>query len=554
MTVTTALSSAAERPVGRAAASLRSFGWLLGGLLLVGLVVRLAVLASPLGEIDGDEAVVGLMARHIAFLGDRPPFFYGQHYLGSLEAFTAAPLFRLFGASAAVLKLVPTLYSLGFLWLSVVLARRLFGDGPALLTGVYLAVPPAMWAVWSTKARGGYAELLFLGEALLLATLWAAQPAARRWVRAIQSLSWGLLAGLAFWTHLLAVVYLVPCVVYLALQRPPRRSLKTAHGEPDEPGAEARDAGDLALGLAGAAVGMAPLLLYNWTNHLATLAALLQPADIPLDPWAQLLRFFRVGVPVLAGLGQPTTSAAMFDLDWPTRPAGFLPAVVVLLVLLALVLVRQRRAVLGLVGAGRGHAPGPALLVLLALCVPPVVALSRFGFFVSEPRYALPLYAAFPLVASALWRLPRPLRLVATTALIGLNVFSLVSSDVRLWRPEGAVDSTTATRAALVQHLVRQDRHQMYTDYWIAYPVMFETGETVLAYVVSSGFNRYIPPADNVQRTPNAVWVFVAGSDGEAEFTDQMRRVGAEANVAEVSVYRVYADVTPIDSLRPSRS
>ena len=60
------------------------------GLVLVGLAFRLAVIASPLGEIDGDEAVVGLMARHIAFLGELPAFYWGQPYLGSLEAFSAA--------------------------------------------------------------------------------------------------------------------------------------------------------------------------------------------------------------------------------------------------------------------------------------------------------------------------------------------------------------------------------------------------------------------------------------------------------------------------------
>ena len=33
------------------------------------------------------------------------------------------------------------------------------------------------------------------------------------------------------------------------------------------------------------------------------------------------------------------------------------------------------------------------------------IAVTRFGFFVSEPRYALPLYSAVPLLAGALWRL-----------------------------------------------------------------------------------------------------------------------------------------------------
>src|SRR5438094_5968805 len=122
----------------------RAFALGLAVALLVGMALRLAVIASPLGALDGDEAVVGLMARHIAFLGDRPVFYYGQPYLGSLEAFAAAPLFRVFGSSTLLLKLVPTVFSLGFLVLSAVLARRLFGIGPALATAAYLAVPPSM--------------------------------------------------------------------------------------------------------------------------------------------------------------------------------------------------------------------------------------------------------------------------------------------------------------------------------------------------------------------------------------------------------------------------
>src|ERR671932_1172497 len=158
----------------------RAFQIGLLAMLLAGLVVRLAIMASPLGEIDGDEAVVGLMARHIAFLGERPVFYWGQPYLGSLEAFSAAPLFRVFDSSSLALKLVPTAYSLGFVWLSGLLARQLFGDGVGLATAAYLAIPPSMWAVWSTKARGGYAELLFLGEALLLVTLVLGELSSRR--------------------------------------------------------------------------------------------------------------------------------------------------------------------------------------------------------------------------------------------------------------------------------------------------------------------------------------------------------------------------------------
>src|SRR5438105_2160408 len=237
----------------------RAFGIGLIVALLVGLALRLAVIASPLGEIDGDEAVVGLMARHIAFLGDRPVFYYGQPYLGSLEAFSTAPFFRLFDSSTFVLKLVPTVYSLGFVGMSALLARRLFGNGPAMATAAYLALPPAMWAVWSTKARGGYAELLFLGEALLLATLVLA--GSRAWTIAA---FWGLLVGLSLWTHLLAVVYVLPALVYLILRRRKCWALK-----------------EIGVAALGVALGLAPLIFDNLAHGWPTLIALTQPPDLP---------------------------------------------------------------------------------------------------------------------------------------------------------------------------------------------------------------------------------------------------------------------------------
>ena len=502
--------------------------------LLAGLALRLAVIASPLGELDGDEAVVGLMARHIAFLGDRPVFYYGQPYLGSLEAFSAAPLFRLLGSSTVLLKLVPTAYSLGFLALSAVLARRLFDTGAALATAAYLAVPPSMWAVWSTKARGGYAELLFLGQALLLVTLALAHSPSRR-----LAFLWGILAGLAFWTHLLAVVYLLSAAIFLSLGRRARWS-----------------ASELGLAVTGAVLGMAPLIFDNFAHGFLTLAALLQPADLPLDQWAQSLRFFRVGVPVLLGLGQPTTSETMFDQDWLQRPAGHLWVVLLALLVLGAALAVHAPSLRRLVRCGASHLSEPALLLVVALAVPPVVALTRFGFFVSEPRYALPLYGAVPLLAGALWRIrvpwPGPTRGSVVAAVLTLNLWSLLSTDVRLWRAQDTPNSTVATRAELVQYLVAGDRHQMYTDYWIGYPIMFETRETVLAYVISGGFNRYVPPADNVQRTPNPAWVFSAGTLPEQIFLNDLARLGGRAQVADVSVYHVYTDVQPLEAIRPA--
>ncbi|HET6319303.1 MAG TPA: hypothetical protein VFG86_22840, partial [Chloroflexota bacterium] len=407
--------------------------------------------------------------------------------------------------------------------------RRLFGIGPALATAAYLALAPSMWAVWSTKARGGYAELLFLGEALFLTTLALGESSSRR-----LSALWGLVSGLAFWTHLLAIVYLLPATVYLLLRR------RTSWRLPE-----------IGLAAGGAFLGMLPLLSHNVVSDYPTLRALLQPPDIPLDPAAQFFRFFRVGIPVLVGLGQPTTSDVLFDQDWLHRPAGQGWLALLLLVVLVTGLAMHFGS-LGRLVRGQPKS-GPALLLLAAIVVPPVVAVTRFGFFVSEPRYALPLYAVVPLLMASLWRVARNpvLASAAVGAVLAFNVWSLLSTDVRLWRPQDALDSTVASRAELMRFVTSDDRHQLYTDYWIGYPIMFESRETVLAYVISGGFNRYLPPADNVQRTPNPAWVFTPGSDAERAFLDHLQEVGGQAQPADVAGYRVYTDVQPLAAMRP---
>src|SRR4051812_19198039 len=146
-------AQASERPTGGA-----RFWLPLAGILLIGLLARVTLVLSDFGFLDADEAIVGLMARHI-LAGERPSFYWGQGYMGPLEAYSAAALFALMGPSAVALKLAPVGYSLAFVLLSAVVARRLFGSSPALLAAAYLALPPMMLALWSIKARGGYAEM-----------------------------------------------------------------------------------------------------------------------------------------------------------------------------------------------------------------------------------------------------------------------------------------------------------------------------------------------------------------------------------------------------------
>jgi hypothetical protein len=55
-------------------------------------------------DFDSDQAIVGLMARHLSELRAFPLFFYGQHYMLGVQAWIAAPFIWLGGSTVAMLR------------------------------------------------------------------------------------------------------------------------------------------------------------------------------------------------------------------------------------------------------------------------------------------------------------------------------------------------------------------------------------------------------------------------------------------------------------------
>jgi hypothetical protein len=63
--------------------------------------------------IDSDQAVYGLMAKHLSEFRAFPLFFYGQNYMLGVEAWIAVPFFWIGGPTAAMLRLPLVLLNLG---------------------------------------------------------------------------------------------------------------------------------------------------------------------------------------------------------------------------------------------------------------------------------------------------------------------------------------------------------------------------------------------------------------------------------------------------------
>jgi predicted membrane-bound mannosyltransferase len=138
-------------------------------LVLVGVAFRAWMLTHyglvSGGDVDvylADEGIVGLMGKHILEQGALPVFFYGQAYLGALEAYCAAAMFALFGVSLTSLRLVPFLFSISLGVIVYRFAYRFHSVAVARWATALVAVAPMYFLQWNLKARGGFIEHVFL--------------------------------------------------------------------------------------------------------------------------------------------------------------------------------------------------------------------------------------------------------------------------------------------------------------------------------------------------------------------------------------------------------
>lgn len=189
--------------------------WLALGLALL-LRGWLIFFAGGASMVDGDEALVGIQAQRI-LQGERPIYFYGQAYMGSLEAYLMAVLFAIGGSSSWMLRVEPLLLCLLLVWLThrfalmladwAKLSQQACRSFVAIAT-LMAAIVPLYNAVVELRTLGGYIELFVLLMLLLMATLGLTRALleARPWFVLVGC--WaaiGFILGLGFWVNALIV-------------------------------------------------------------------------------------------------------------------------------------------------------------------------------------------------------------------------------------------------------------------------------------------------------------------------------------------------------------
>ena len=499
--------------------------------ILFGIAVRVWMLETPVGGLDSDEAVVGLMARHILD-GELPLFYWGQLYGGPHEPLITAGFFGLFGSSTLVLKLVAILLSGAACVLIWRVGKRTVGEPAASVAAVMFWVWPPAFVWWSVKSRGFYHAALLIGLAILLLVLRlatrdpgaegptdAAPPRAEGPAHSWRDMALlGALVATGLWCSPQTIFFTAPALLWLVVRR--FSLLRIAP-----------------YGVAGAITGAFPWWVHNLEHGWVALRS--SGASIAMPAYGSHLRgFFETGLPGALGLKLADGSR------WMAGGVG--KAVYVMLLLLFV------WALLWEVMPGRASRRLRAarwLLLLIVIAYPLLFALSPYSWFVAHPRY---LYYLTPVCALLLARGLAALRwpaivggLLAAMTLSTAGFVIMHRDGVFFPSAEGVLIPEDLDPA--IDYMTERGIDHVYADYWLAYCVAFESDERIVA-TPYRGAVRHAAADAAVRSVPEPVYLFLDGSTTEPVFQDEIEALGVPYERLRAEgfvIYRLSWNVPP---------
>ncbi|HVP21266.1 MAG TPA: hypothetical protein VMS73_05335 [Anaerolineaceae bacterium] len=440
-------------------------------IVIVAAAWKICLMAINAFPFNSDEAVVALMARHI-LAGETPTFFYGQAYMGSLDAFLVAAGFALFGQAVWVIRLVQTLLYIGTIIATVFIGRVAFGSiSTGQLAGLFMAIPVVNTTLYTTVSLGGYGEAMFFGSFSLLIGFHIlnfvqhhSQPNNKLIVLLF---GWGLVSGIGAWANSLSLVFSVPVALMLVILMVKQPAHKAGYWK------------RAWIGIIGLGVGSLPWWLYAIQNGFSKLLTELTGSAVAVEQgswlvriWDHFLNLIVLGFPAAFGL-RPS-----WEVRWLALP--LIPFILAFWGIVGLFFYRSLR---------QRQAETAAFVVLggiiLTFCLG--FLLTSFGVDPSG-RYFLPLAVPFSLIGAqyVLMVVKNVKWQIGLAALIlAFNAWGTLESAFR--NPPGittqfdAITVIDQTRMPdLIAFLKQTGETSGYSNYWVSYPLAFLSGEELI--------------------------------------------------------------------------
>jgi hypothetical protein len=401
---------------------------------VAGIALRVWTYRSASGVPDSDEAVVGLMARHVLH-GQFTTFFWGQGYGGSQEALLTAPIFAVFGSSWLALRLVPIALSAVTAILVWRVGLRLMGERPAAVAAAIFWIWPPFLIYKLTHQWGFYASgVLYCVLLILLGLRVVEQPSTLR------AAVFGLALGLAGWETEQIVPIAIPLMAWMVWKKPSWLR-------------------KLWIAVPAALVGAAPSIVWNIRHGWGSFQSTVPDTS---SYWHRLRVFLSPIMPLMLGLRADYTQERM------------LPSAIATYAIEALL------AGLFAWGAWRSRHRPISLLYVVAAAYPVFYAIPAETMFERDPKYVVVLAPVLVLlVAQLATTYPRALVLLLLAAVV--SVASLRRLDTYFQTVPQQPPVAPRDIGPLISTLDRFRLDRVYATYWVAYRLDFDTRERIIA-------------------------------------------------------------------------
>ncbi len=579
-------------------------------LVIAATLARLVLIAFNWPTTNSDEGNMGLLAMHVAYNGEHPIFFYGLPYMGPLEGYIAALLFRLLGVSLFALRLgLLPLFSL-FLICMYYLTRLLYSERLALAVVVLFSFGSIDVISRQLKAVGEYPEIELFAALICLLVAWFALTSHRfarnapdavdvNGVRSAESVEsvesvegvsvrargkrvlaygfLGLVTGLALWVDFLILPFMAAGGLLLLLFC--RRELWGWAG--------------LSL-LLGIIIGAFPLIIYNVTAPLDqnSINILLDIHHSGADemaaqhiPWLRsVVGAVIIALPLATG-ANPLCPQQAIPLFGPPTPlmaqcvilqggwgiAYLVLGIVAAIPALAVVWPYRRALLASSTQVGWSFEERQAVILQCSrLMVLTSAALTFLPYMISpspatvpftSARYLTCMVVAVPAVVWPLWNgLRGPglqalrwaqasfvLRVGALVLIMAVFVMGTFSTFAQI--PLG--QAAYSQEADLVQHLQRIGATRIYSEYWTCNRLTFHSQERIICSALDEhlgpGFDRYAPYRDIVRAAQHPAYVFPLNSAQASAFERKLQALHRPCQRYVFDGYVVYQPATNQD-------
>ncbi len=509
-------------------------------------VLRVVLLFMGWPPTDSDEGTMGLMARHIAYNGDHPYVFYGQSYMGTIEAYTASVFFHLFGSSLFSLRLGVVLLFTLFLITMYLFSSLLYSKKVALVVLAILSVGSIYTLTRETLATGGSTQTLLFGALAFLLSTWFSFTYQRnaslrtKLFRFGGYFCWGVVLGLGFWSDMIVLPFFGGAVLLLIIFCW-RELLVSWVGA-----------------VAGFVLGAYPVLKYSITSSgtvqgiLNTLFGLFQGSTVQAPHTIhQAIHGIKgtllISVPTATGypfcpvmeqaaLSDNTVQTPLCTLGHVTWGLGYftLFALSALFSLSVLWRLRQQgRLTMRVVDTRQEIVRSVAQLLLLVSAFLAIAAYSVSYAPVAWPgyhaRYLIGLLIITPVIVAPLWNIasgvkrltfPTPwlnsLGTNGSRAVLTIILLTSVLGTIMLFTEVSSVQATSQRQHNLINHLLANGHTHFYTEYWTCNKIAFVSNERVICGVLDdnlqSSHNRTPGYWDSVHADSRAAYVFPLGT------------------------------------------